>query len=291
MVSDDSISALNRGCRQFTDSPETVFQPVRFAVIADCHIDIDEDSIEHIQDAIERLNHVKGLAFVLFNGDLLRDGEVENAEAVRDLLNTLKTEVFVLRGNHDYQPADPQRRKTGVRYLAPDAFISFFKGFGYDKLKKSYYAKQIAPGLRLLALDSCLPDEREKWGGILPAEQLNWLDTQLSSHTGQIHLVFMHHGLIHWNREDREDELKQWYCIDNAGEVRTVLEKNIRATPVAISGHHHISLHNCKLRGINYFTVPPLLPPVPCYTLFTITPEQISWESCDLSSHNCSQGQ
>ncbi len=283
-IEKDTILALDKGCRPLTGSAKTVFQPVRFGVIADCHVDSSEKGIEYLECTIKKLNQTEELNCVVFNGDLLRDGEVENARAVREVLASLKAEACVLRGNHDFRPADPEKIIAGTRYLEPDDFISFFRGFGYDGLNTPFYAKQMAPGLRLLALDACLPHEREKWGGILPAEQLDWLDTQLSSHADQVNLVFIHHGLIHWIPTDREDETKKWYRIDNARDVQTVLEKNRRATPIAISGHRHIGLHYCELRGVNYFTVPPLLSPAPRYTMFTVTPEQISWESCSLSA-------
>ncbi len=284
MHSSPPVYAANKGRIPFISRKRTILKPVNFAVIADPHVHVRADSYNLFRCAVKKLSSKKELSFIIFIGDLLRDGETENAEAVRNLLTTLETEVFVLRGNHDCRPADPQRRKAGVHYLEPDDFIRFFSDFGYGELKKPFYEKQVTSGLRLLALDACLPHEREKWGGILPAVQLNWLDTRLSSHRDQVNLVFIHHGLIHWSRDDREDESKRWYCIDNAREVQAVLEKNIGATPVAVSGHRHIGLHTCELRGINYFTVPPLLSPAPRYTLFTVTSEQVSWESFDLSA-------
>jgi len=66
-----------------------------------------------------------------------------------------------------------------------------FNGHGYDDSNKRYYALQINPGLRLIALDACLPLEPKKWGAVLPDEQLKWLDNQLTEHTNELNLIFM----------------------------------------------------------------------------------------------------
>ena len=47
----------------------------------------------------------------------------------------------------------------------------------------------------------------------MPEEQIDWLDSQLCSHTDQVNLVFIHHGLIHWSRADREDESKSFFYL------------------------------------------------------------------------------
>lgn len=279
--------AMNTGSIVFANPSATPFQPIRFAVISDPHVDIQGTnkmkmsaySVECLQHTVAALNREKDLSFVMVNGDLLQDGEVENATVVRDILKTLSAESLVLSGNHDYQPANLEKRREGFTYLTADDFVKFFAGHGYEESGKRYYAKQIAPGLRLLALDACLPLEKKKWGGRLEAEQLSWLDTELSSHSDQVNLVFMHHNFIPWTVDELPGGPKEWFGIDNSTEVRAVLEKNSHATPIAFSGHRHIGLHARELNRVNYFALPSLNSHPMRYSIFTIAPEQISWKT------------
>ncbi|WP_267927128.1 metallophosphoesterase family protein [Desulfolithobacter dissulfuricans] len=275
------------GRRVFAAPATTPLQPVRFAVISDPHVDIrgvnkmkmSAHSIECLQHTVDDLNREEELAFVMVNGDLLQDGELENARVVRDALSVLKAPVFVISGNHDYRPANPKKLRQGFTYLSDGEFRKYFAGFGYDDSARRYYARQIVPGLRLIALDACLPAEEKKWGGRLPDEQLHWLDQELFSHSDQVNLVFMHHNFLPWSVDELRGGPKQWFCIDNAAEVRSVLEKNVQATPIAFSGHRHIGLHTRELNSVQYFALPSLNSHPMRYSIFTVTHEQLSWKT------------
>jgi len=277
---------MNTGSMAFANSSATPFKPIRFAVISDLHIDIKGKnafrmsaySVDCLHRTIEDLNKEKDLSFVVANGDLLMDGEVENAKVLRDAMKNLTAKSFVVCGNHDYQPADPKKRREGFTYLGIDDFVNYFADYGYGKSGQRHYANQIVPGLRMLVLDACLPGEK-RWGGRLPDEQLSWLDTELSSHSDQVNLVFMHHNFLPWTVDEFKGGPKQQFCIDNDADVRAILEKNSHATPVAISGHRHIGLHARELNKVNYFAVPSLNSHPMRYSVFTISPEQISWKT------------
>ncbi len=278
--------AANTGTNVFANPSPTPFKPIRFAVISDPHVDIKGEnkmkmsaySVDCLQQTVAELNKEEDLAFVMANGDLLQDGERENAKVVRDALKSLKAPSFVVSGNHDYEPAKPEKRRPGFSYMTTDEFVQYFAGHGYDNSGSHYYAKEIVPGLRLLTLDACVPLEK-RWGGNLPEEQLQWLDEELSSHAGEVHLVFMHHNFIPWTVDELRGGPKKWFCVDNAPDVRAVLEKNISSTPIAISGHRHIGLHHRMLNKVNYFVAPSLNSHPMRYSVFTITPEQISWKT------------
>ena len=278
--------AMNTGSKVFAAPSATPFQPVRFGVISDPHVDIKGEnkmkmsaySVECLQRTVAELNREDDLAFVMANGDLLQDGEVENAQVVRNALRTLKTRSFVVSGNHDYEPSKPEKRREGFHYMTTDDFVKFFNGHGYDGSGKHYYARDIVPGLRMLALDACRPAAKN-WGGNLPEEQLHWLDQQLATHKGQVHIVFMHHNFIPWTVDELRGGPKKWFCVDNAPDVRAVLEKNIESTPVAVSGHRHIGLHARELNKVNYFVVPSLNSHPMRYAVFTVTPDRISWKT------------
>ncbi|XOF33219.1 MAG: metallophosphoesterase family protein [Candidatus Electrothrix sp. YB6] len=132
--------------------------------------------------------------------------------------------------------------------------------FGNQKAiqEQLYYARQIQPGLRFIGLDACLPEEKEKWGGIPPEEQLQWLDRELTAHADQLHLLFMHHNVIRWSPDEAAGGPKQWFCIDNDAEVKKLLAKHAQTAPVVLSGHRHIGLHAVEENQVHYFVLPSL---------------------------------
>ncbi len=183
-------TALPLGTRTFAAPARTSFSPVRFAVVSDLHVDIQGKngfkmsalSTECLKRTVADLNQEDNLTFVFVLGDLLLDGERENAELVKKTLDKLTVPYYVIAGNHDYIPADPKKRRKGFTYFSIDDFVRFFNEHGYEASGRRYYVRQIQPGLRLIGLDACLPEEEEKWGGILPEDQLQWLDRELTAH-------------------------------------------------------------------------------------------------------------
>ena len=180
--------ALNFGSKVFAASSKTPFGSVQFAVITDPHVDIQGTnaikmssiSLDCVQKTVDALNMEKELSFVMVTGDLLQDGEWENARAIKKELDRLKAPYYVLAGNHDYDPILPKKHREGFTYMTIEEFVEFFKGHGYDDSLQRYYALQVKPGLRVIALDAELPLDPKSWAGVIPAEQLEWLDKQLA---------------------------------------------------------------------------------------------------------------
>ncbi len=282
-----SLLYTGMGSTFFAQAASRDFGSVKFGVISDAHLDIrgkngmkmSGESVNSVRKTVEGLNLEEDLSFVLVTGDLLLDGEKENADQIKILLDTLEYPYFVIAGNHDYVPADPQRRREGFSYLTINDFVKTFKGHGYDTSMNRYYAHQIKPGLRIIGLDACLPDDPQKWGGVLPQEELSWLDKQLTEHKEDLNLIMIHHNLVQWTADELAGGPKQWFTIDNAQAVRELLAKHSKAAPVVISGHRHIGLNYKELSGVNYFVVPSINSHPMRYTLFELTHKSISWKT------------
>ncbi|MCI5159076.1 MAG: Tat pathway signal protein, partial [Candidatus Electrothrix sp. AUS1_2] len=273
------------GSCAFAAPARTSFQPVRFAVFSDLHVDIHGKndikmgavSVECLQRTVADINREEHLDFVLVPGDLLLDGELENARVVRDLLNKITVPCYIVAGNHDYRPANPEFFREGFHYLGIEEFVELFKGHGYVNDRR-YYAHSLVPGLRLIGLDTCLPGE-DKWGGVLPDEQLAWLDKELTEHHDSLHLIMMHHNVIRWSADETVGGPKQFFCIDNDVTVKKLLAKHSRTAPIVFSGHRHVGLRHKEVDGVNYFVVPSLNSHPMRYAVFTLTPQEIFWKT------------
>ena len=259
----------------------------RFGIISDLHLDtkskngmkMSEYSTTCLQNTINDLNQEKDLEFVLVLGDLLLDGELENAKIVRDNLKRLEVPAYVICGNHDFAPADKSKRRIGFNYLNIDQFVEYFRDFGYGEEQQRYYAREILPGLRIIGLDACLPDEKSDWGGYLPETQLQWLDKQLSENANAVNIIFIHHNLFRWSHDEQTGGEKESFCIKNEVEARNLLAKHKKAVPVVFSGHRHIGLNLFTENEVNYFTVPSINSYPMRYCVFDITSEKISWKT------------
>lgn len=98
-------------------------------------------SVDCLRNTVIDINQEQALAFVLVVGDLLQDGEWENAQVAKRLLDQLSVPYYLICGNHDFAPI-PQKRRQGFHYLSVEAFVKFFNGHGFDHTGKRYYAHQ-----------------------------------------------------------------------------------------------------------------------------------------------------
>jgi len=282
-----SLAAAWTGRQVFATPSQTAFSPVRFAVVSDPHLDIRGKngmkmsalSAECLKRTVADLNQETDLAFVFVPGDLLQDGELENAQVARKILDGLAVPYFVVSGNHDYAPSDPAQRRDGFTYLTSNEFVRFFEGHGYEAGGKHYYAQPIVLGLRVIGLDACQPGVKGTFGGVLPKEQMAWLDQQLTDHADELNLVFVHHNLIRWSEDERPGGPKAGFAIENEPEVRALLSRHSQAAPVVVSGHRHIGLHRKESGGTNYFVVPSLNSHPMRYGLFTLSNRSIAWQT------------
>lgn len=280
-------ASLLTGSLSFASQGPKDFGQVRFGVIADAHVDVhgkngmkmSARSLDCVRSTVHALNTDKDVKFVLVGGDLLLDGEWENARAIKAELDKLAAPYFVVAGNHDFVPANPKNRREGYTYLTIDEFVKFFQGHGYDGSGRRYWAREVTPGLRVIGLDAGLPEEPKKWGAIMPAEQLAWLDRELGSHADALHVVLIHHNLIRWSADELPGGPKEWFAVDNDADVRAVLQKHAAVAPVVIAGHRHIALNLKELGGVNYFASPSVNTHPMRYAVYDVTRDGISWQT------------
>ena len=173
---------------------------------------------------------------VMISGDLTKDGEQVNHEAVAQKLSEAKeklakkgvdTKFFVINGNHDIN--NPHGKDFSSK-TAQDAdrttveeFKKIYKEFGYDKNTVQYnpdsnrggslsYVTQLAEGYTLIAVDTgkyssdqtSSKQDLQETGGVISPKLLDWVTEQAekAKAKGDTVMVVQHHGVIpHFEQE------------------------------------------------------------------------------------------
>jgi hypothetical protein len=150
---------------------------------------------------------------ILVSGDLTKDGELASHQSVATYLRQMKSggrKVFVVPGNHDIQNGGAVSYAgdvaTPVATISAAEFADIYRDFGSgdaiarDAGSLSYMA-ELVPGLRLLALDSCVYGDAP--GSSLTSGRFSdgteaWIRTQLDdAKKRSIRVIgMMHHGVL-----------------------------------------------------------------------------------------------
>lgn len=251
-------------------------QNVRMAVISDVHV-MDPALLEQEGAAFEAylksdrkmLSESVNLAaklrdrliaqrpdVVLLTGDLTKDGETASHKKLREiLLDPLAkagVRTLVIPGNHDVNNPHAVRFVGDTTYRVPtlsrDEFAAMYADYGYsdalarDTASLSYVA-QLAPGLRILALDACRYDDNDfatdhcyHEGRLKPATwQFALRAMREAREQGQKMICMIHHGMVeHWKYQD---EMIPGYTVDGWKAYAKDLQRN--GVHLVFTGHSH----------------------------------------------------
>lgn len=268
----------------FFFTPAFGFKKAKFAVITDTHLALYGEngmkmgaaSTEIVEKTVKALNKIDDLDFVVVTGDLLLDGEPWNLDLMKAYLDELRVPYYVICGNHDYAPAK-QAKPDKPPYVAVSkaTFIWAFQGHGY-RGANAWWGADPMPGLHLIGLDSNVPTH---WGGHIPLSEMRWLDKELYANQDKVNVVFCHHNFVAWCKDDEFGGKFDKFQVDNAAEIRKIFEKYVPSVQLVLSGHRHIGLRHKKINGVNYIVNPAAVSYPNQYTLYTLTPNSVKYET------------
>ncbi len=208
-----------------------------FVQISDTHISVDREDTSYkalgsssvlLKDAIEQINEIKGLDFVLFTGDMVDSATVDNYREYYTLLTKLHYPTLNAFGNHDLSYGGLEKdvvldivKKCNPNYTFSDTFYAFSPKTDY----------------RIIVLDATISD-RNTSNGELSQEQLQFLENELSQNQDKVILIAMHFPSV-------QPFVAQEHALLNADEFNEILIK-YKNPIVVVSGHYHAA----KIRRI-----------------------------------------
>lgn len=221
-----------------------------FIHISDTHISTDRadtsykalgSSSELLRDAINQINEIKGLDFVLFTGDMVDSATYENYTEYYTLLTKLKYPSLNAFGNHDllYGTMNKAEVLEFVKKCNPN--------YRFDN---TYYAFTPKTDYRIVVLDPNPEVDLGTANGLLSDDQLKFLDDELNANQDKIVVVALHHPPLQPFAADE-------HALQNADKMNDILVK-YKNPIVVLSGHYHAA----KIRQIGniiYVSTPSMV--------------------------------
>ncbi|QZE13935.1 metallophosphoesterase [Halosquirtibacter laminarini] len=168
------------------------------------------------------------------------DSTLSFLEKIENVFSLFRGNRYHALGNHDLDS------------ISKTQFLDRVTNTGIDK-NQSYYSFDVN-NIHFIVLDSCFRQDgvpydsgNFQWfDASIPSEELLWLEKDLNQ-TRYPSIVFVHHPLDDFNLPDKR------ISISNAGDVRSILEKNDKVKAV-FQGHHHDGNY-CLHNNIHYYTM------------------------------------
>lgn len=209
---------------------QSVFaQTLKFAQLSDIHIQKTQAENENIKtppelllnEAIFNINLIKDIDFTLITGDLTDYPSVDLLKYGTNILNTLEKPWYIISGNHD---------KVFNGFIENSDYLKVIKAQNPNQqFDNSYYTFSPKRGFKFIALDGT--NTKATSNGLMPKEQLEWLDNVLSNSKNDVVVIYTHFPLV-------EPIHKPWHLILNSEEVKNVLMKH-KMPILYVAGHYH----------------------------------------------------
>lgn len=206
---------------------------LKFAQVSDVHFStrnvnttfkLTAESPKLLDDAIDQINEIPDISFVMFTGDLIDKSFEKELTAVLPYVEKLKYPWYFVFGNHD---------PCVGGYLTKQLYLEILNEHNNNFVyKKPYYSFVPQKGYKVIVLDTIIDTRITSNGEIYP-EEVKWLEEELENSKKDIVLIFMHVPII-------EPFPSEGHKLLNAGEIQALIEKY--KNPIAVfQGHYHAS--------------------------------------------------
>ncbi len=192
---------------------------MRIVHISDSHISLDSPQrAENMQSCVDIINAADEQPdVVIHTGDLTHNGDAEEYNTTRTILDQLKVPYFVLVGNKDKRPAVIQAFSAQQRMQVNEGFIQ--------------YAVEDFP-VRMIMLDT-LSEASNK--GRLDEVRLAHLKQMLEANVTKPTLIFMHHTPFEVPPIPDPFQFEDWTDVDK---LQTLVSKHAQIKAI-YCGHVH----------------------------------------------------
>ncbi|MBE7704784.1 MAG: hypothetical protein E7Z90_03085 [Cyanobacteria bacterium SIG29] len=216
----------------FISDQPSFSRTIKFAQVSDIHYSkrvvengykLLDKTQPLLEDAVMQINNEKNIDFVMITGDFIDKPLKESFDGVTQILNELKYPWYLAVGNHDTTTDGYLTKKNLLQELK-------FKNKNYTFNSTYYTFKKY--NYRIIVLDGA-KNQGISSHGILPQEELLWLNNVLKRSKKDVVLIFIHFPLVApFNSPNHE--------ILNANEFKKILDQY--KMPIAIfSGHYHMT--------------------------------------------------
>ncbi len=235
---------------------------LKFAQVSDVHYytgtnnttyKMIAESPKLLDDAIEQINAVPNVSFVMFTGDLIDKPFEKELSAFLPHTQKLNVPWYFAFGNHDTMLGG---------YLTPAVYMQMVNKYNKNyKFQKSYYSFTPQKGFKVIVLDTIIR-ERLTSNGRLGDEQLKWLDNELKNSQKDTVLIFMHVPVI-------EPYVSPNHRLLDGYKMEDILSKY--KNPIGIfQGHYHGAKITQK-GNILYVSCPSMVTYPNAFRMITVT--------------------
>ena len=216
---------------------------IKFVQVTDIHLTDSEYSVKELKSAIDDINSLADVSFVVFTGDNIDKPNEAYLKIFVDTVADLNVPYYVVIGNHDVFKS---QNMSKIHYLE----IFRRKNLLFAQRKPNYKFKK--KGFMFYIVDGAkevIPGPV----GYFRKDTLAWLDKQLTKNSKNPSVIFQHYPLVYPTGADGRLKTHKTYKSE---EYLEMLDKHNNVLAV-VSGHLHTNGETMK-NGVYHISTPSM---------------------------------
>ncbi len=257
-----SISILLAGVMLFGLQCYSSTSSLKFAQVSDVHFYTGQNNTTYkmiaessklLDDAIDQINSIPNVSFVMFTGDLIDKPFEKELSAFLPHTEKITPPWYFAFGNHDTMYGG---------YLTTKVYMELVNKYNKNyKFEKSYYSFVPQKGYKVIVLDTIIRD-RLTSNGRIGEQQLTWLDKELENSKKDIVLIFMHVPVI-------EPYNSPNHRLLDADKMEEILSKY--KNPIGVFQGHYHGAKITRKGNILYVSCPSLVSYPNAFRMITVS--------------------
>lgn len=237
-------------------------ESLKFVQLSDVHFYTGENNTTYkmiaessrlLDDAINQINVIPNVSFVMFTGDQIDKPFEKELSAFLPHTEKLNIPWYFAFGNHDTMYGG---------YLTPSLYMQLVNKYNKNyKFTKTYYSFVPQKGFKVIVLDSIIRD-RLTSNGRIGETQLAWLDNELKNSQKDTVLIYTHVPVL-------EPYNSPNHRLLDADKVENILNKY--KNPIAIFQGHYHAARIVQKGNILYVTCPSVVSYPNAFKVVTVT--------------------
>lgn len=218
---------------------------IKFVQVTDAHLSASSEySVKVLKSAVEDINCLQDVSFVVFTGDNINNPSEENLKLFLKTVKKLKVPYYIALGDHDVYKANGLSKVRYFDMIHERNWGMFRHQPNYKFTKKGFVflvvdgAKEIIPGSV----------------GYYRADTLEWLDKQLERNSKKDVIIFQHFPVVYPDNAESSVKTHKTYKVEQYQEL-IAKHNNLLAI---VSGHFHANSENME-NGVYHISTPSLL--------------------------------
>lgn len=229
------------GVSVFAANPKSI----KFVQITDVHLSASSEySQKVLKSAVQDINSLTDVSFVVFTGDNINNPSEENLKTFLKIVKHLKVPYYIAIGDHDVYKSNGLSKVRYYDMIHEHNWFMFRHQPNYKFTKNGFVflivdgAKEIIPGSV----------------GYYRESTLEWVDKELTKNENKDVIIFQHFPVEYPDNSESSVKSHKTYKVE---EYKELLNKHDNLLAL-LSGHFHVNSENMT-NGVYHISSPSLI--------------------------------